>query len=120
MGYTNLALGDSGGRWLSITYGAANSPNDAFSYLPNDPNIVGMSTTALTDFLGSTTPSGIRLVGEMNTEGLDEWGPISNQAVLSVIQGAPLTLRMMNPVLGNLTGGDPTNVLTGTIAYLIL
>jgi len=104
---------------FSIAYPDSND-TDAFAYLPNDAAITNGSTTLLSDFLAAGQAL-VRLVPFMKTENVHQWGPVPVvYAPASNLDNQPFQTFCDNGALGNFTGGDPSDTLTITTAYLVL
>jgi len=115
--YTNI---NAAGAFLSIALGVFPATNVPFSFIPNDAAIVAGSPTGFSDLFTSTTPKRQDLVPWANTEGVDQWGPITGANARTTVDNQPLVIGVDNQGDGDLTGGDPANTLTVTGYYLIL
>lgn len=113
--YTNI----NAGAFLSIALGVFPATNVPFNFIPNDASIVAGSPTGFSDLFASTTPKRQDLVPWANTEGVDEWGPLTGANARTTVDNQPLIMAVDNQGNGALTGGDPSNTLSGFIAYLI-
>lgn len=87
--------------------------------VPNDAAITNGSTTRLTQLLGSTTPRYAPLVPYMDTEDVDQWGPIPHLVDTAAITDLPMTIDISNGGSGNLTGGNAANALKVVVFYAI-
>lgn len=131
---SGLALVPLYGGLLSQTTAGAYTNIDAAGYtevlvgssalilsnVPNDTLITNGSTTRLTQLLGSTTPRYAPLVPYMDTEDVDQWGPIPHLVDTAAITNLPLTIDIVNGGSGNLTGGNAANALRVMVVYAVV